>query len=141
MKVYYYNYLWKWANRSVYTISWMKFYQTKMNYKNVTIYTYKEKYEKQLGWVRFEPTPASTAAPSPSESGDRTTAPLRLLKNKFHGTVLHLISLNDPSDRVYFWCASALIIYKELSGSTGYLHQYWSWAGILCWSLFKLFKS
>ena len=68
----------------------------------------------------FEPTPATTAAPSPSESGVITTAPLRLLKNKFHGTVLCLISLNDPSDRVYFWCASALIIYKELSGSIGY---------------------
>ena len=66
--------------------------------------------------------PAMTAAPSPSESGDITTAPLRLLKNKFHGTVLCLIALNDPSDRVYFWCASALItcIYKELSGSIGY---------------------
>ena len=67
--------------------------------------------------MRFEPTPASKTAPSTSESGDITTAPLRLLKNKFHGTVLCLISLNDPSDRVYFWCASALIIYKELSGS------------------------
>ena len=33
------------------------------------------------------------------------TASLRLLKNKFHGTVLCLISLNDPSDRVYVWCA------------------------------------
>ena len=64
--------------------------------------------------------PATTAAPSPSESGDITTAPLRLLKNKFHGTVLCFISLNDPSDRVYVWCASALMIYKELSGSVGY---------------------
>ena len=64
--------------------------------------------------------PATTAAPSPSESGDITTAPLRLLKNKFHGTVLCLISLNDTSDRVYFWCARALIICKELSGSTRY---------------------
>ena len=45
---------------------------------------------------------ATMVAPSPSESGDITTAPLRLLKNKFHGTVLCLISLNDPSDRVYF---------------------------------------
>ena len=63
---------------------------------------------------------ATTAAPSPSESGDITTAPLRLLKNKFHGTVLCLISLNDPSDRVYFWCACGLIMYKELSGSIGY---------------------
>ena len=51
--------------------------------------------------MRLEPTPAKTAAPSPSESGDITTAPLRLLINKFHGTVLCLISLNDPSDRVY----------------------------------------
>ena len=64
--------------------------------------------------------PATTAAPSPSESGDITTAPLRLFKKKFHGTVLCLISLNDPSDRVYFWYASELIIYKELSGSIGY---------------------
>ena len=64
--------------------------------------------------------PATTAAPSPSESGDITTAPLRLLKNKCHGTALCLISLNDPWDRVYFWCASALIIYKELSGSARY---------------------
>ena len=39
-----------------------------------------EKYEIPLGWVRFEPTPATTAAPSPSDSGDITTAPLRLLK-------------------------------------------------------------
>ena len=75
------------------------------------IYIYMEKYETPLGWVRFEPTPAVTAAPSPSESGDITIAPLRLLKNKFHRTVLSLISLKDPSDRVYFWCASALIIY------------------------------
>ena len=81
---------------------------------------YMEKYEILLGWVRFEPTPATTAAPSPSDSGDITTARLRLLENKFHGTVLCLNSLNDPSDRVYFWCASALIIYKELSGPTGY---------------------
>ena len=51
----------------------------------------------------------------PSKSGDITTAPLRLLKNKFHGTVLCLIAY-----RVYFWCASALIINKELSGSIGY---------------------
>ena len=82
--------------------------------------------------MRLEPTPATTAAPSPSRSGDITTAPLRLLKNKFHGTVLCLISLNDPSDRVFlvfffffffvfvFLVASALIIYKELSGSIGY---------------------
>ena len=40
---------------------------------------------------------------APSESGDITIAPLRLLKkNKLHGTVLCLIALNDPSDRVYF---------------------------------------
>ena len=51
--------------------------------------------------MRFEPTQASTAAPSPSESGDITTAPLSLLQ-KFHGTVLCLISLNSPSDRIYF---------------------------------------
>ena len=61
--------------------------------------------------MSLEPTPAMTAAPSPSESGDITTALLRLFKNKFHGTILCLISLNDPSDRVYFWCASALIIH------------------------------
>ena len=35
-----------------------------------------------------------------------------------HGTVLCLISLNDPSDRVYIWCASAHVIYEELSEST-----------------------
>ena len=63
--------------------------------------------------MRSEPTPATTAAPSPSESRDITTAPLRLLKNKFHGAVLCLISLNDPSNRVYFWCASSFIIYIE----------------------------
>ena len=45
---------------------------------------------------------ATMAAPSPSESGDLTTASLRLLKNKCHETVLCLISLNDLSDRVYF---------------------------------------
>ena len=39
------------------------------------IYIYGEKYEIPLGWVRLEPTPATTAAPSPSESGDITTAP------------------------------------------------------------------
>ena len=50
--------------------------------------------------MKHEPTPATTAAPSPSESGDITTATLRLLKNKFHGTVLCLISLKDLSDRV-----------------------------------------
>ena len=55
----------------------------------------------------FEPTPATTVAPSPSESRDITTAPLRLLKkNKFHGTVLCLISLTDPSNSIYFWCAN-----------------------------------
>ena len=51
--------------------------------------------------MRFEPTPATMAAPSPSESGDITNEPLRLLRNKFHGTVLCLISLNDLSERVY----------------------------------------
>ena len=76
---------------------------------------YREKYEIPQGGVRFKPTPATAAAPSPSESG-----PQRLLKNKYHGKVLCLISLNDPSDRVYCWCANALIIYKELSGFTGY---------------------
>ena len=56
----------------------------------------------KYNWAEwFEPTPVTTTAPSPSESGDITTAPLRLLKNKFHGTVLCLISLNDPSYRVY----------------------------------------
>ena len=45
---------------------------------------------------------ATTAAHSPSDSGDITTAPLRLLKNNFHGTVLCLFSLNEPSDRVIF---------------------------------------
>ena len=75
---------------------------------------YREKYEIPLGWVRFEPMPAMTAAPSPSESGDITTAPLCLLKNKFHGTELSVISLNDLSDRVHYWCASTLIyIYRE----------------------------
>ena len=81
---------------------------------------YGEKYEIPLGWVRFEPTPTRTAVHSTSESGDITTAPLRLWKNKFNGTVLYLISLNDPLDRVDFWCACAHITYKELSGSTGY---------------------
>ena len=82
---------------------------------------FREKYEIPRGLVSFEPTPATTAAPtcSPSESGDITTAPLRLLKNMFHGTVLCLISLNDPSDRIYF---GALVhsLCRELSGSTGY---------------------
>ena len=58
-----------------------------------------------------------------NDRGDYNSSPCtsyRRAKNKFHGTVLCLISLNDPSDRVYFWCASALIIYKELSGSIGY---------------------
>ena len=59
--------------------------------------------------------PATMAAPSPSESGDITTAPLRLLKNKFHGTVLCLSSLNDPSHSVYFWCASAHTLYTRNS--------------------------
>ena len=89
-------------------IYWCKHFRKKV---------YREKYEIPLDWVWFEPTPATTAAPSPSESGDITTAPLRLLKNKFHGTVSCLIALNDPSDRVYIWCASALNIYKELSRS------------------------
>ena len=66
-----------------------------------------------------KPTPASTAATSPSETGDITIAPT-LVKNKFDGTVLGLISLNDPSDMVNLWCASVLIIYKELSGFTVY---------------------
>ena len=48
--------------------------------------------------------PATTAASSPSESGDITTAPLRLSNNKFHETVLCLISLNDPSDRENIHC-------------------------------------
>ena len=52
---------------------------------------YRKKYEIPLGWVRLEPTPATTAAPSLSESGDITTAPLRLLKTKIWGTVLCLI--------------------------------------------------
>ena len=56
----------------------------------------REKYQIPLG-CQIEPTPATTAAPSPLESEDVTTAPLRLLKNKFPGTVLCLISLNDPS--------------------------------------------
>ena len=41
-----------------------------------------------------------------------------LVKNKFHGTVLCLIFLNNTSDRIHVWCASALIIYKELSGTS-----------------------
>ena len=64
--------------------------------------------------MRFEPTPASTVVPSLLESEDITTAPLRFLKYKFHGTVLCLISLNGPSDRLYFWCACALVIRKYL---------------------------
>ena len=40
---------------------------------------YREKYEIPLGGVRFEPTPATAAAASPSESG-----PQRLLKNKYY---------------------------------------------------------
>ena len=44
---------------------------------------YGEKYEIPLGWVRLETTPATTEAPSPSESGDITAAPLRLLKTSF----------------------------------------------------------
>ena len=80
-----------------------------------------------LGWVRFEPMLAMVAVPNPSESGDITTAPLHLLKKQVSWTVLCLISLNDPSNREYFWCASALIIYKELSGSRGY----WSLENII----------
>ena len=83
------------------------------------IFEYREKYEIPMGWVMFEPTPALKAAPNSSESGDITTAPLRLLKNKFHGTVLYLISLNDQSDRVYFWCARTHCIQGTL-WSTGY---------------------
>ena len=48
-------------------------------------------------WVRTHA--GFDAAPTPSESEDITSAQLRLLKNKYHGTVLCLISLNDPSDR------------------------------------------
>ena len=56
--------------------------------------------------MRFEPTLALTTAPSPSEPGDTTTAPQRFLKKeKFHETVLCLISLNDLSNRIYFWCS------------------------------------
>ena len=33
--------------------------------------------------VRFEPTPVSTAADGSSQSGDITTAPLRLFKTRF----------------------------------------------------------
>ena len=65
--------------------------------------------------MRLEPTPATTAAPRPSESGDITTAPQRLLKNKFHGTVLCLMSLNDPSDRVCFFGALAHSLYTRNS--------------------------
>ena len=78
---------------------------------------YMEKYEIPLGWVRFEPTPATTAAPSPSESGDKTTATLRLLKiNKFLGTVWCLISLNGPSDRAKWY-------FIFLPRSTCIIHQ------------------
>ena len=42
-----------------------------------------EKSEIPLGLVRFEPTPASTAALCPSEPGDKTTALLHLLKTNF----------------------------------------------------------
>ena len=50
-------------------------------------------------------------------------------KNVSSWLMLTVVSMNSimldfselPSDRVnYFWCASALIIYKEVSGSTGY---------------------
>ena len=64
--------------------------------------------------VGFEPTPASTAAPSPSQSGDITTAPLHV-KSKLHATVLCLIYLLDPSNRVYFGAlAHALYIRNSL---------------------------
>ena len=53
------------------------------------------------------------AAPSPSESRDITTAPLRLLKNKFHETVLCLISLIG-----YIFGALTHSFYTELSGSS-----------------------
>ena len=39
----------------------------------------------------FEPTPATTAAPSPSESGVITTAPLRLLKTSFMEQYIYII--------------------------------------------------
>ena len=71
-----------------------------------------EKYEIPLGCVRFKTTPASTAAPSPSESGNNHCT--TMFVKKFHGTVLCVFSLNDPSYTVYFWYASALIIYNEL---------------------------
>ena len=50
--------------------------------------------------------PAMTTAPSHCTT--------MLVKNKFHGTDLCLISRNDPSDRVCFLCASALVMHKEL---------------------------
>ena len=80
---------------------------------------YRKKYEISLGWVRIEPTPATTTVSSHSVRRHNHCS-TTLVKNKFHGIVLCLISLNDLSDRAYFWCASALIIYKELFGSTGY---------------------
>ena len=40
-----------------------------------------------------------------------------LKKNKFHGTVLCLIALNDLSDRVYVWCASgAVVMFPDSEG-------------------------
>ena len=44
---------------------------------------FRKKYEIAMGWVRFKPTPATAAAPSHSESGDITTAPLRFLETSF----------------------------------------------------------
>ena len=55
--------------------------------------------------------------------GDITTAPLRLLKTSFMEQCY--ADFSDPSDRVYFWCVSALIIYKELSGFTGEAWKYY----------------
>ena len=56
---------------------------TTNQFSALSVTIYREKYEIPLGCVRFEPTPATTAAPSPSESGDITTPPLRLLKTSF----------------------------------------------------------
>ena len=141
----------------------------------------------------FEPTPATTAAPSPSESGVITTAPLRLLKTSFmeqyyawflwmtrrigyiFGALAHsLYTRNslDPKDTEawkYYYnlrfkqtstknsspgsilmqvlqkkmyrekphSAQWYFIFLPIHFFLKYLHQYWSWAGILCWSLFK----
>ena len=57
-------------------------------YLNRRVFVMRGKYEISMGsninamainWVQFEPTPVLTAASSPSEAGDITTAPLRLL--------------------------------------------------------------